>query len=41
MSTMTETLKSNLNNEARSPEFDLHAALDEVLDGVGCRIDSF
>ena len=35
MSTLTETLKSNLNNQASSLEFDLHAALDEVLGGVG------
>jgi crotonobetainyl-CoA:carnitine CoA-transferase CaiB-like acyl-CoA transferase len=35
MSTLTETLKSNLNNPASSQEFDLHAALDEVLSGVG------
>jgi crotonobetainyl-CoA:carnitine CoA-transferase CaiB-like acyl-CoA transferase len=35
MSSLTETLKSNLNNQASSQEFDLHAALDEVLSGVG------
>ncbi len=35
MSTLTETLKSNLNNPVSSVEFDLHVALDEVLGGVG------
>ena len=35
MSTLTETLKSNLDNPASSVEFDLHAALDVVLGGVG------
>jgi hypothetical protein len=35
MSTLTEILKSNLNNSASSQEFDLHAALDEVLSDVG------
>src|SRR5215813_10320329 len=36
MTTLTETLKSNLDNPASSAvEFDLHAALDEVLGGVG------
>ena len=35
MSTLTETLKSNLNNPTSSPDFDLYAALDEVLSGVG------
>jgi crotonobetainyl-CoA:carnitine CoA-transferase CaiB-like acyl-CoA transferase len=35
MSTLTETLKSNLHNTASSLDFDLYAALDEVLGGVG------
>jgi len=35
MSTLTETLKSNLHNPASSVDFDLYAALDEVLGGVG------
>ena len=35
MSTLTETLKSNLHNPVSSVEFDLHVALDEVLGGVG------
>jgi len=35
VSSLTETLKSNLNNPVSSPEFDLYAALDEVLGGVG------
>ena len=35
MSTLAETLKSNLNNPVSSVEFDLYAALDEVLGGVG------
>jgi hypothetical protein len=35
MGTLTETLKSNLNNPVSSVEFDLYAALDEVLGGVG------
>jgi len=37
MTTLTETLESNLNNPVSSTEFDLYAALDEVLDGVGLR----
>jgi hypothetical protein len=35
MSTLTETLRSNLNNPVSSPEFDLYTALDKVLSGVG------
>jgi hypothetical protein len=35
MSTLTETLKSNIHNQASSVKFDLYAALDEVLGGVG------
>jgi hypothetical protein len=35
MSALTERLKSNLNNPVSSQEFDLYAALDEVLGGVG------
>jgi hypothetical protein len=35
MTTLTETLESNLKNPVSSTEFDLHAALDEVLVGVG------
>jgi hypothetical protein len=35
MSSLTETLQSNLNNPASPVEFDLYAALDEVLNGVG------
>jgi hypothetical protein len=35
MSNLTETLKSNLNNPVSSTEFDLHAALEEVLGGAG------
>ena len=35
MTTLTETLKSNLDNPVISVEFDLHSALDEVLGGVG------
>jgi len=36
MTTLTETLKSNIDNPASSAvEFDLRAALDEVLGGVG------
>src|SRR5215472_12693712 len=36
MTSLTEILKSNLDNPASSAvEFDLHAALDEVLGGVG------
>jgi len=35
MTTLTETLKSSLNNPVSSTEFDLHAALDEVLGGAG------
>ena len=35
MSTLTETLRSNLNNLVSSPEFDLYTALDKVLSGVG------
>ena len=31
MSTLTETLRSNLNNPVSSSEFDLYTALDEVL----------
>ena len=37
MTTLTETLESNLNNPVSSTEFDLYAALDGVLDGVGLR----
>jgi hypothetical protein len=37
MSTLSETLKSNLNNPVSSVEFDLHAALDEVLGGIGLK----
>ena len=33
MTSLTEILKSNLDNS--TVEFDLHAALDEVLGGVG------
>ena len=35
MTSLTEILKSNLDTPASSVEFDLHAALDEVLGGVG------
>ena len=35
MSTLTETLRSNLNNPVSSSEFDLYTALDKVLSGVG------
>jgi hypothetical protein len=35
MSTLTETLRSNLDNPVSSPEFDLYTALDKVLYGVG------
>src|SRR6266487_2497743 len=35
MSTLTETLRSNLNNPVSSPEFNLYTALDKVLSGVG------
>ena len=35
MSTLTETLRSNLNDPVSSPEFDLYTALDKVLSGVG------
>ena len=35
MSTLTETLRSNLNNPVSSPEFDLYTSLDKVLSGVG------
>jgi hypothetical protein len=34
MSTLTETLRSNLDNPVSSSEFDLHTALDKVLSGV-------
>jgi len=35
MSTLTETLRSNLNHPVSSPEFDLYTALDKVLSEVG------
>src|SRR5262245_45660497 len=35
MSTLTETLRSNLYNHVSSPEFDLHTALDKVLSDIG------
>src|SRR6188472_3019339 len=35
MSTLTEALRSNLNNPVSSPEFDLYTSLDKVLSGVG------
>ena len=35
MSTLTETLRSNLDNPVSSSEFDLYTALDKVLSGVG------
>ena len=35
MSTLTETLRSNLNNPVSSSEFDLYTALDKVLSNVG------
>jgi hypothetical protein len=35
MSTLTETLRSNLNNPVSSPEFDLYTTLNKVLSGVG------
>ncbi len=38
MSSLTETLRSNLNNPISSSEFDLHAALDKVLSDVGLSV---
>ena len=35
LSNLTETLTSNLNNAVSSSEFELNAALDSVLSGVG------
>jgi crotonobetainyl-CoA:carnitine CoA-transferase CaiB-like acyl-CoA transferase len=35
MSTLTETLTSNLSNPVRSPDFDLYATLDKVLSDIG------
>jgi hypothetical protein len=35
MSTLTETLRSNLNNPVSSSEFDLYTSLDKVLSNVG------
>ena len=35
MSTLTETLISNLNNPVRSPDFDLYTTLDKVLSDIG------
>jgi hypothetical protein len=35
MSTLTETLRSNLSNPVTSPDFDLYTALNNVLSGVG------
>ena len=32
---LTDTLKSKLSNPVQSPEFDLHAVTNEVLEGVG------
>jgi hypothetical protein len=37
MSSLSETLQSNLNNPASSPDFDLYASLEEVLGGVGLK----
>ena len=34
MSTLTETLRSNLSNPVTSPDFDLYTALNKVLSGV-------
>jgi hypothetical protein len=33
--TLTETLRSNINNPVSSSEFDLYTTLDKVLGGVG------
>jgi crotonobetainyl-CoA:carnitine CoA-transferase CaiB-like acyl-CoA transferase len=35
MSTLTETLRSNLNNPVSSTDFDLHTTLDVVLSDIG------
>jgi hypothetical protein len=35
MSTLTETLRSNLNNRVNSDDFDLHTTLDNVLGNIG------
>ena len=35
MSTLTETLRSNLNNPVSSSDFDLYTALDKVLSDIG------
>jgi hypothetical protein len=38
MSTLTETLRSNLNNPVSSSEFDLYTVLDKVLSNVGLSV---